>query len=63
MTTDGGDVEGALDTDTGDRQVQYIDVGATTRSVTVTILASVPGSEQNGQAAIDSVAISEIALA
>lgn len=62
VTTDAGDVEAALETDAGDRDVQYVDVGATTRSVTLTILRSVPGSEQNGQAAIDSVAISEIVV-
>ena len=62
VSTDAGDVEAALETDAGDRQVQYIDVGATTRSVTVTILRSVPGAEQNGQAAVDSVAISEIVV-
>lgn len=62
VTTDAGDVEAALETDAGDRRLQYIDVGATTRSVTVTILRSVAGSEQNGQAAIDSVAISEVVV-
>ncbi|MBL8927647.1 MAG: discoidin domain-containing protein [Pseudonocardia sp.] len=62
VSTDAGDVEAGLETDAGDRVVQYVDVGATTRSVTLTILRSVPGSEQNGQAAIDSVAISEIVV-
>ena len=62
VTTDAGDVEAGLETDAGDRAVQYIDVGATTRSVTVTIMRSVPGSEQNGRAAVDSVAISEIVV-
>ncbi len=62
VSTDAGDVEAGLETDAGDRAVQYIDLGATTRSVTVTILRSVAGSEQNGQAAIDSVAISEIVV-
>jgi hypothetical protein len=43
--------------------VQYVSLdGVTAGSVTVTILSSVPGSRENGQDAVDSVAISEIDL-
>jgi hypothetical protein len=64
ITTDtGGSVEAALDSTGTNRSVQYVSLdGVTAGSVTVTILSSVPGSRENGQDAVDSVAISEIDL-
>jgi hypothetical protein len=63
ITTDtGGSVEAALDPTGTNRSVQYVSLdGVTAGSVTVTILSSVPGTRQNGQDAVDSVAIAEIA--
>jgi hypothetical protein len=47
--------------DIADREVQFVSFPShSTTSVTVTILASVPGSEINGKGAVDKVAISEV---
>jgi hypothetical protein len=64
ITTDAGSsVEAELDTAATNRAVQNVELGGpTARSVTITILSSVPGSPQNGHDAIDSVAIAEIAV-
>jgi hypothetical protein len=64
ITTDAGSsVETELDTAATNRAVQNVALGGlTARSVTITILSSVPGSPQSGHAAVDSVAIAEIAV-
>jgi hypothetical protein len=47
--------------DSSDRDLQYVSFPRhITTSVTITILASVPGSEVNGKGAVDKVAISEV---
>jgi len=63
ITTDAGHAaEARLDTSTGNRAVQTIGLAApvVTRTITVSILSSVPGTPQNGLAAVDSVAIAEM---
>lgn len=63
LDTDAGSVQATLDPSATNRAMQYVDLPAmTTRRVTVTIMASVPGSAQNGQDARDTVAISEISV-
>ncbi len=61
-TDDGRDVDARLDTSPGNRSAQMIHLTApvVTRSITVSILDSDPGTTQNGQTAVDSVAIAEL---
>ncbi|WP_420821617.1 NADase-type glycan-binding domain-containing protein [Pseudonocardia acidicola] len=61
----GATAELSTDTSPSDRQMQNLTLdgdGVTTRTLTITILSSVPGSAQNGHAALDTVAISEVGL-
>lgn len=62
MTDDGRAVDARLDTSPDDRAAQTVGLGdpVTTRALTVAILDSASGTEQNGQAAVDSVAIAEL---
>jgi hypothetical protein len=60
---DGHTVDHKLDPATGNRVLQVQDAGATeTRRVIVTIVSSVPGEDVDGKAAVDAVAISELAV-
>jgi hypothetical protein len=63
ITTDTGHaVDARLDPSAGNRAPQSVALPApvVTRTLTLSILGSVPGSVQNGQAAVDSVAIAEL---
>jgi zinc-ribbon domain len=61
---DGSSVVQRCNTTDLTRSVQAVPLhGVRTSSVTVTILDSVPGAEQNRQAAVDTIAISEVVVA
>jgi hypothetical protein len=63
-TDDGRSVTIALDPSTGRRGLRWTALSATVTSrLTITALDSVPGTAQKGQAAADTIAISEVAVA
>ncbi|WP_345377593.1 NADase-type glycan-binding domain-containing protein [Pseudonocardia yuanmonensis] len=62
-TDDGRSVTAALDPSADRRELQWTALSATvTGRLTITVLDSVPGTAQNGQAANDTIAISEVAV-